>query len=286
MFQIIIGRTALSGLRLKNHFIGLKSGLLLSLTGALVGVFLLPQTAYLSVITPEKIIELTNAERQANGLEALSANERLAEAAAAKARAILEAQTFSHTLNDKRFSSWVREVDYDYAYVGENLAIDFITSEGVMAAWNYSSPHKKNLLSPYYREVGLAAVKGEFLGQETTVVVQIFGAPSASALKETSPVGLAPFHPRPLQEIFNLRPAVFGRSENNLIFSTPFQPARLTPAENNSLFYQANNFFARPLYYPSLNLPSLTFALLSLGYLIIFLYFYRFYKFGRLIPFK
>lgn len=63
------------------------------LVGALIGLFLLPQLAYLAVITPEKLIELTNRERQAAGLNPLTANQLLTQAATRKGEAILETNT-------------------------------------------------------------------------------------------------------------------------------------------------------------------------------------------------
>jgi hypothetical protein len=148
-----------------------------SLTIILVGIFLWPKTAYLSTITPEKIIELTNRERMENNLGALAANELLAKAAAEKARAILASGRFQHNIGEKRFSEWIKETGYKYSYVGENLAVDFFTSEGVLAAWLASPSHKKNILNSYYREIGVAAARGNFDGQDTILVVQIFGAP-------------------------------------------------------------------------------------------------------------
>lgn len=159
----------------------IKLNFKLSLLGALVGIFLLPLLAYSAAITPEEIIALTNRERQVAGLSALTANQLLTEAALAKGQAILASQTFKHNIDNKKFSAWVRETGYDYSYVGENLAIDFLNSQSIMEAWKNSALHKKNLLSPYYQEIGLAAVAGKFQGQDTTVVVQIFGSPAVVA---------------------------------------------------------------------------------------------------------
>ncbi|MDD5031449.1 MAG: CAP domain-containing protein [Patescibacteria group bacterium] len=148
-----------------------------SLLVILLGIFLWPKTAYLSSITPEKIIELTNKERMENDLNVLNANQILAQAAAEKSQAILESNQFQHNIGGRKFSDWVRETGYEYSYVGENLAIDFITSEGVLDAWLASPTHKKNILNSYYQEIGVAVSQGNFDGQNTTLVVQIFGTP-------------------------------------------------------------------------------------------------------------
>jgi len=163
--------------------------LYISLFIIIIGIFLLPSQAYLSDVAPEKLIELTNKERIQSGLNALTANQLLAQAAYKKAEAIIETQTFQHNIGDKKFSSWIRDADYKYSYVGENLAIDFVTSEGIIAAWLDSSLHKKNLLSPYFTEIGIATIDGEFQGENTTLVVQIFGAP-ATAYSQSSILGI------------------------------------------------------------------------------------------------
>ncbi|MEA3464249.1 MAG: CAP domain-containing protein [Patescibacteria group bacterium] len=149
----------------------------------LIGIFLLPQIAYSSAIAPEKLIELTNQERIKTGLKPLTANQLLAQAAYQKGNDILINQAFRHNINDKKFSSWIKETGYKYSYVGENLAIDFVTSEGVIAAWLNSHSHKKNLLGAYFTEIGVAVIEGKFQGQNTILIVQIFGAPAQAMVQ-------------------------------------------------------------------------------------------------------
>jgi len=148
-----------------------------SLLVVLIGVFLLPKVAYLSTITPENIVALTNQERIKNDLHELTPNQLLTQAAYKKAQAIIEVNKFAHNLNGEKFSSWIKDAGYKYSYVGENLAVDFMTSEGVIAAWLDSKLHKENLLNSNYQEIGLAVIEDKFQGQNTTLVVQIFGAP-------------------------------------------------------------------------------------------------------------
>lgn len=143
----------------------------------ILGIFLLPKLAFLSSITEQNIIKLTNEERVSLSIPALSTNELLTKAAYAKGRAIIESQTFQHDIGDKRFSSWVKGVDYKYIYVGENLALDFTTSEGTIKAWLNSPSHKKNLLNDKFKEVGVAVIEDKFQGKNTTLIVQIFGTP-------------------------------------------------------------------------------------------------------------
>ncbi len=148
-----------------------------SLLIILIGIFLFPQTAYLSSITSEKIIELTNKERVKNGFTPLTANQLLTKAAYEKGKEIIKNQTFNHTINGQKFSVWIKNVGYKYIYAGENLAIDFSTSEGVVRAWLNSPTHKENLLNPNFQEIGVAIIKDRFNDHNTILVVQIFGSP-------------------------------------------------------------------------------------------------------------
>lgn len=144
----------------------------------MVGVFLLPKTAHLSTITEEKIVELTNIERTSSGLPTLSVNDKLTAAAKAKAAAIIITGDFSHSINGRSFSAWVRDENYEYSIVGENLAIDFATSEGVLKAWRNSPSHLKNILNDKYEDIGVAVIEGPYQGENTIVVAQIFGTPN------------------------------------------------------------------------------------------------------------
>jgi len=150
-----------------------------SLLVVLVGIFLLPTIAYPSSINEENIIKLTNNERTKAGLNIVTANQLLAKAAFEKGQAIIEHQRFKHDLDNKRFSAWIKDTGYEYAYVGENLAIDFVTSEGVIKAWLKSPSHKKNLLNSNFKEIGVAVIENEFQGANTILIVQIFGEPLA-----------------------------------------------------------------------------------------------------------
>ena len=254
----------------------------LSLLGVLMGIFLLPNLAYLSDITPENIIILTNQERQAVGLNTLTSNQLLTQAAMAKGEAILESQTFSHNLNNRKFSSWIRDTGYNYSFVGENLAIDFTASEDIMKAWEDSPLHKKNLLSPYYQEIGVAAIDGKFQGQDTTIVVQIFGAPVFNSVQPlTINSGLSSSN-------LNLTGYQLGRAENLLTYSIlnqellpTYNNKLILPAENN-LINKANNFIVQPEFSEATNNSLIIFTALILIYLLIFSYYYYFFKINKL----
>ncbi len=256
-----------------------------SLLAILIGIFLLPQVAYFSTIIPEKIIELTNEQRLDVGLNALSVNQTLTQAAYAKGEAIIAAQQFQHNINDKKFSAWIKEAGYKYSYVGENLAIDFMTSEGVINAWLNSETHKENLLNTHYDEIGVAVIEDKFQGQNTILVVQIFGAPpkniiqpkvlgasnqsQAALLADYSSLNYS-FRPENLlihsiyQNTGSQIPALDG-------YSTPY------PLEKND-FSGVNNFF---VHYNLLTAANYANIFISLCFLFLLFYLY-FLSFSRL----
>ncbi|OGF19444.1 hypothetical protein A3D54_01805 [Candidatus Falkowbacteria bacterium RIFCSPHIGHO2_02_FULL_45_15] len=159
----------------------------------IIGIFLLPSppspmaslgranVAYASAITADKIIALTNQARAKYNLPELTPNPALAKAAEQKAQAIFAAQKFSHNFGDKKFSQWIKEQGYQYAIVGENLAINFTASEPLLNAWLASPTHKKNILHQDYREIGVAVRTADWQGEEETLVVELFGAPPVLA---------------------------------------------------------------------------------------------------------
>lgn len=125
----------------------------------------------------QEIIKLTNLYRQSNDLVPLTINPRLTQAAFNKAKSLLAEQYFSHTSPEgKKFSDWIKEVNYAYFYIGENLAIDFNTPQEVFDAWLASPKHKENLDRPEFQEIGVAYVTGKFQDRETKIVVQLFGS--------------------------------------------------------------------------------------------------------------
>ena len=127
-------------------------------------------------ISPTALIELTNQYRESQGLTTLTPNARLTQAAYNKAQDLLTRQYFDHTSPDgQKFSQWIKDVNYQYFYVGENLAIDFNDEIELFQAWLDSPTHQENIIKPQYQEIGIAALRGKYKNHSTIVVVQLFG---------------------------------------------------------------------------------------------------------------
>jgi len=143
-----------------------------------------------SSINAGELIDLTNQKRQEYGLPELEFNEVLSLAAQQKAADMIAQNYWAHT-SPKGTTPWTffKNADYQYIYAGENLARDFLSSDSVVTAWMNSPTHKDNILSSRYQDIGIAVIHDTFQGQETTLVVQLFGTTAGSILPQTGKVG-------------------------------------------------------------------------------------------------
>lgn len=133
------------------------------------------------------IFDAVNELRASRGLRPLQASAGLQAAAVAHSRAMLDSGFFEHESADgspfhervrrfypaRGFASWT---------VGENLLYKTAAVEAAEAvdAWLASPPHRRNMLSATWREVGIGAVRastagGVFRGSGAWVVTMDFG---------------------------------------------------------------------------------------------------------------
>lgn len=135
-----------------------------------------------SNITTSELLALTNSQRAQQGLAPLKLNSELSNAAAYKAQDMLAKDYWAHNSPDGT-TPWVfvKSSGYDYLYAGENLARGFYTSSDVVNAWMASPGHKENIMSSNYDDIGFAIVDGTLTGDETILVVQMFGRSKAVA---------------------------------------------------------------------------------------------------------
>jgi len=163
-------------------------------------------------ISIPKLLILTNEERAKIGLPALQENPQLAAAAEKKAEDMFKKDYWSHFAPDGG-SPWdfIKQSGYQYEYAGENLAKNFLFSKNVVDAWMNSPTHKENIVKKEYVEVGYAVVNGMLSGEETTLVVQMFGTPIGKTV--TQAVAPQP----PIQEVPVVKtiqkPAILGQTE-------------------------------------------------------------------------
>ncbi|HSI20835.1 MAG TPA: CAP domain-containing protein [Verrucomicrobiae bacterium] len=124
------------------------------------------------------LLQATNQERRAAGLNELAVNPLLNAAAARKVVDMREKGYWDHYRPSDNKAPWdfIKEAGYTYKVAGENLARGFRTVNGITKAWMESPSHRANLLSPDYTEVGFA--DAEIInedGERVMLTVQMFG---------------------------------------------------------------------------------------------------------------
>lgn len=135
-------------------------------------------SALLGEVYPVLVATLTNQGRQADNLNTLTYSKTLENAAKAKVTDMIQRSYFAHVGPEgKQPWDWIRENGYEYEYAGENLAINFSDSIDVHAAWMNSPGHRANILNSHYTEVGIAVATTSVNGQESVLVVEMFGSP-------------------------------------------------------------------------------------------------------------
>ena len=162
-------------------------------------------------ISIPKLFELTNEERAKLNLPTLRENSQLAVAAEKKAADMFKKDYWSHFAPDGG-SPWdfIKQSGYQYEFAGENLAKNFLYSKNVVDAWMNSPTHKDNIVKKEYSEVGYAVVNGMLNGEETTLVVQMFGKPLGTAVEAQIPKPIKQEVPV-VQEV--KKPAILGQSQ-------------------------------------------------------------------------
>lgn len=143
----------------------------------------------------QEVIADTNALRATLGLAALKESSTLNIAAAQKLQDMIQNQYFAH-FSPEGVSPWhwFQVNKYSYTHAGENLAIGFIDPQSTVDAWANSASHRRNMVSPNYKEIGIAAAEGKIKDMEGIIVVQLFGTPTqpvASAPKGGFSIGLS-----------------------------------------------------------------------------------------------
>lgn len=186
-------------LALRHRSLAFVSALLLAVKAVTVlALAITPATAELSTITVARVVQLTNAERQKAGQSILTVNAELSAAAARKGEDMLAHDYFAH-ISPTGVTPWfwMQQQHYSYQIAGENLAIDFVDVEDVVAAWMASPSHHDNMLHSTYTETGVAVVTGEFQGGTSTIVVHMFGLPSGAPAAVKQPPATAGSQSKP-----------------------------------------------------------------------------------------
>lgn len=205
---------------------------------------------YATDIRVEALLSGTNAKRAEAGLSTLALNGALSQAAAAKAADMFSNNYWAHNSpSGKTPWDFIIGSGYRYTLAGENLAKNFQTSGGVVDAWMASPTHKANIVKAGYKEVGFAIVNGVLNGEETTLVVQMFGATSAAPIAQI---------PKAEAAAPKVVPQTAPQEEQKIITVVPTEPAAqvTTPAPEPS--FVSGLSFDRVITTPRINIETAT----------------------------
>jgi len=184
-------------LRVKSVIILLVIALFTELT-FMAHVSVMTRTGYLAEIISSVLVEQTNEERVTLGIQELSVNPILEQAARLKANDMALKSYFAHTSPEGVSPwAWLEAVGYTFTTAGENLAVNFVDSEDVTEAWMNSPGHRANIVHSDFTEIGIATAKGKYKGDDAIFIVQFFGKPlvqqaSAQVAPSTPPTTQTP----------------------------------------------------------------------------------------------
>jgi uncharacterized protein YkwD len=152
-------------------------------------VYLAPESACRSATDPSAsaaeqtraVTCLVNWARAQDHRSRLVRRPALQRAAALKGHRVATCGQFSHTPCGSKVTAAVRAAGYHYRTFGENLFAGTwgqVTPRDVVSAWLQSPPHRANVLSPRFRDLGAAPVRASGLldGGEVVVWTAAFGS--------------------------------------------------------------------------------------------------------------
>lgn len=168
----------------------LKKGYFLIFAVLMLAVPFLRSSA--SFFESGSVVDLINKDRTERNILPLTIDQKLSEVAKKKAEDMLDNDYFAHTSPSGVTPwHWFDVVGYDYAFAGENLAINFSDPANQHQALMNSETHKRNILNEKYEEIGVAVVKGKIDGKQTIITVQEFGTKMKSMPAQKAVAGFS-----------------------------------------------------------------------------------------------
>ena len=122
----------------------------------------------------QAVIDATNAERKKAGLDPLTADPRLMEAARVHAANMAKLDKLDHTLDGQGADDRAKAAGYKFSRLAENIAWNQPKPSDAVAVWMDSRGHRENLLNKEYTQIGVAVAKN---AKGEPYWVQVFGTP-------------------------------------------------------------------------------------------------------------
>lgn len=113
----------------------------------------------------EQVLELTNAERSKRNIPPLKWNEQLANLGQQHCDDMIKRDFFSHNNPDGETPfDRMKKAGIAYWVAGENIAAGQYSPEAVIESWMNSAGHRKNILNPDFKSLGVGVVRGGHYG--------------------------------------------------------------------------------------------------------------------------
>jgi uncharacterized protein YkwD len=121
------------------------------------------------------VLELTNKVRADRQLPLLTVNATLTKVARAHSANMAKQEKMEHVLDGKTPAERVKAAGYDYARVGENVAVgENVSVRRIVEGWMASKGHRENILEPEYAETGIGTARND---KGEVYYTQLFGSP-------------------------------------------------------------------------------------------------------------
>lgn len=142
----------------------------------------------LAAVSAEEILRLVNAARTASNAHPVQRSEALDRAAERHAADLSQRTDWSHRGSDGSLPRQrALQEGYRYDYVAENTAVGTARAEDLVAAWQASQRHRKNMLDAQVLHAGVSSVR--LNRDHRPVVVLVLGGGAKRGLR-------APWHTR------------------------------------------------------------------------------------------
>jgi uncharacterized protein YkwD len=123
-----------------------------------------------------EMLARVNAARKEAGVPPLRSNSKLDLAAQRHAEDMLARNYFAHQSPEKKtVRDRVRDAGYDWRMIGENIAEGQFSVDEVMDTWLHSPGHRRNILDPGFKELGVGLALGRSGGRYRVTWAQAFG---------------------------------------------------------------------------------------------------------------
>lgn len=121
----------------------------------------------------QAVIDLTNKEREKEGLSPLKANPVLCELARAHSKNMAVQKMLSHKLDGKDLSDRANDAGYKFTALGENIAMGTnLQPINAVEIWMKSEAHKANMLNSDFQQIGVGLSKSS---DGDVYFTQVFG---------------------------------------------------------------------------------------------------------------